>query len=106
MFKKRNMGLYSIGKCGTVDEMLLKFRGRCGFRRYMPSKPGYYGITDSARHYCYNIIPYWQQGSNQSWSKGCKTFSCTCRWLRKKYHLQLKLISMALFEEFLQNWKL
>ena len=61
MFVKRSMDLYNIGECGTVDEILLKFRGRCGFHQYMLNKPGRYGIkfwvnADSASHYCYNII--------------------------------------------------
>ena len=63
MYVKRSMDLYSIGECGTVDEMLLRFRGKCGFCQYVPSKLGLYGInfwvlTDSASHYCYNIISY------------------------------------------------
>ena len=43
--------------------MLQKFRGRCKFRQYIPSKPGRYGIkywiiADAENHYCYNAIPY------------------------------------------------
>lgn len=35
---------YSVGKYVTLDEMLLGFRGRCGFRIYIPNKPNKYGI--------------------------------------------------------------
>ena len=28
----------------TIDESLIKYRGRCPFRVYMPQKPGRYGI--------------------------------------------------------------
>ena len=54
---------FNIGECGTVDEMLLKFRVRYGFRQNVTSKPGGYGIKfwvlhDSANHDCYKIIPH------------------------------------------------
>lgn len=47
----------------TIDEQLVTFRGRCGFRMYIPSKPGRYGIkiwilTDSRTSYCYNADIY------------------------------------------------
>ena len=85
MFAKRSMHHYNIGECVTVDEMLLKFRGRSGFCQFMLSKPGRYGnkfwlLADCANHYRYNIIPCLgirRQGSNQSWSKSCKRFGCT-----------------------------
>ena len=35
---------YSIGEYATLDEMLLAFRGRCGFRVYIPNKPNKYGL--------------------------------------------------------------
>lgn len=35
---------FSLSQYATVDEMLWGFRGRCGFRVYMPSKPNKYGI--------------------------------------------------------------
>lgn len=35
---------YSPGKCITVDEHLLGFRGRCGFRTFIPNKPAKYGV--------------------------------------------------------------
>jgi hypothetical protein len=35
---------YSYGENVTIDEKLEKFRGRCPFRQYIPSKPGKYGI--------------------------------------------------------------
>ena len=43
--------------------MLLKFRGRCSLRQYIPNKPGRYGIkfwilADAQKHYCYNAMPY------------------------------------------------
>ena len=54
--------LYCLGPHVTIDEMLQKFRRRCKFRQYMPSKPGRYGIkywilADVENHYCYNAIP-------------------------------------------------
>ncbi|UYV76997.1 hypothetical protein LAZ67_14002769 [Cordylochernes scorpioides] len=40
----------------TIDESLLNFRGRCGFKQYIPNKPAKYGIkvfvlADSATYY-------------------------------------------------------
>lgn len=36
--------IYRPSSYVTVDEMLVPFRGRCGFRMYMPKKPKKYGI--------------------------------------------------------------
>ena len=35
---------YDLGGYTTVDEQLVRFRGRCSFTQYMPSKPGKKGI--------------------------------------------------------------
>ncbi|CAK9809239.1 PiggyBac transposable element-derived protein 4 [Anthophora plagiata] len=47
----------------TIDEMLLAFRGRCGFRVYIPSKPAKYGIkiqalVDVKSFYTFNLEVY------------------------------------------------
>ena len=62
-FNNRCRELYGLGPHTAIDEMLQKFRGRCRFRQYMPSKPGRYGIkiwilADAENHYCYNAIPH------------------------------------------------
>jgi len=36
--------LYLVGSAVCIDEQLLPFRGRNGFRQYMPTKPSKYGI--------------------------------------------------------------
>jgi len=36
--------LYLVGSAICIDEQLLPFRGRCGFRQCMPKKPSKYGI--------------------------------------------------------------
>jgi len=36
--------LYLVGSAVCIVEKLLPFRGRCGFRQYMPEKPSKYGI--------------------------------------------------------------
>ena len=61
-FSNRCRELYGLGTYTTIDEKLQKFRGRCRFRQYMPSKPGTHGIkywilADAQNHYCYNAIP-------------------------------------------------
>lgn len=63
MFLSRCRMCYSLGPNGTVDEMLVGFRGRCPFRVYMPSKPNRYGIkiwvlADSETCYFYNAQIY------------------------------------------------
>ncbi|XP_022909074.2 piggyBac transposable element-derived protein 4-like [Onthophagus taurus] len=47
----------------TVDEQLLSFRGRCGFRVYIKSKPDRYGLklvtlNDAKTFYMINAVPY------------------------------------------------
>ena len=54
---------YSMGQNVTIDEMLPGFRGRCGFRQYIPSKPNKYGIkifcmADSKLFYTGNLEIY------------------------------------------------
>jgi len=36
--------LYLVGSAVHINEQLLPFRGRSGFRQYMPTKPSKYGI--------------------------------------------------------------
>ncbi|KAF4523429.1 hypothetical protein B566_EDAN007901 [Ephemera danica] len=47
---------YSASEATTIDEMLVKFRGNCSFRQYIPSKPGKYGIKIHAL--CDAQVPY------------------------------------------------
>ena len=52
----------------TVDEQFVKFRGRCIFRNFLPTKPGKYGIKifmvcDADKLYCINAFPYKGKGS-------------------------------------------
>ena len=37
--------LFNPGVDVCVDEQLVAFKGRCGFRQYMPNKPAKYGIN-------------------------------------------------------------
>lgn len=51
-----------VGHFVTVDETLVGYRGRCGIRVYMPSKPAKYGIrvynsVDAETMYMFNAIP-------------------------------------------------
>lgn len=55
--------LYCMSEHVTIDEMLVPFRGRCGFRVYMPKKPHKYGIkimclTDAKTSFLYNAYIY------------------------------------------------
>lgn len=54
---------YAPGTHITVDERMVGFRGRCGFRVYMKSKPDRYGMklwvaSDVETSYLLNIQPY------------------------------------------------
>lgn len=54
---------YSPGEHVTIDEKLERFRGRCPFRQYIPSKPGKYGakihlLADARTFYTFNMEPY------------------------------------------------
>ncbi|UYV75531.1 hypothetical protein LAZ67_13000529 [Cordylochernes scorpioides] len=55
--------LYTPGEYNTIDEKLIPFRGRCGFRQYMPNKPAKYGlkiytISDARIFYTFNFEIY------------------------------------------------
>lgn len=54
---------YIPGSYLTLDEMLFAFRGRCGFRMYIPNKPAKYGIkvfslVDARCFYTVNMEVY------------------------------------------------
>ena len=54
---------YKVGAYVTIDEQLIPFRGRVGFRQYIPSKPDKYGmklflLCDCASGYTFNGMPY------------------------------------------------
>lgn len=60
---------YIPGPYLTVDEQLLAFRGKCGFRMYIPNKPAKYGLKmvmlcDSGTKYMVDAIPYLGKNSN------------------------------------------
>lgn len=61
--------MYSVSEYVTVDEMLKPFRGRCGFRVYMPKKLKKYDIkviclTDSKTSYLVNAYIYTGKNSD------------------------------------------
>nr|XP_022909932.1 piggyBac transposable element-derived protein 4-like [Onthophagus taurus] len=62
-FVKNCQQHYTISEFTTVDEKLEAFRGRCGFRQYIPSKPSKYGIkifalADAKTYYTFNQEVY------------------------------------------------
>jgi hypothetical protein len=44
MFNQNIEAAYNPGKEITVDEILLPFRGKCGFRMFIPSKKSKFGL--------------------------------------------------------------
>lgn len=62
-FIKNCQKYYNIGENTTIDEMLVSFRGRCRWKKYMPNKPCKYGLeikclTDGTTSYLYNAYLY------------------------------------------------
>lgn len=60
---------YTLGTNVCIDEMLVGFRGRCGFKIYMPNKPNKYGLkvlllVDAHSFYVYNAYIYHGRGSD------------------------------------------
>lgn len=63
MFLSNFQNCFTPGEYLTVDEQLVAFRGRCGFRQYIPSKPARYGIkifalVDCRMMYTVNLEVY------------------------------------------------
>lgn len=63
MFVANCRNLYTPFEYCTIDEQLMGFRGHCGFRIYMASKPDKYGLkivmmNDARTTYMINAIPY------------------------------------------------
>jgi hypothetical protein len=59
-----------VGSAVCIDEQLLPFRGRCGFRQHMPKKPSKYGIQiwmmcDCAPKYVLNAKVYLGKENNE-----------------------------------------
>ncbi|KFM65393.1 PiggyBac transposable element-derived protein 4, partial [Stegodyphus mimosarum] len=62
-FNENCQKIHIIGEYVTIDEKLEKFRGRCFFRQYIPSKTAKYGIkifalVDSRTFYSYSMEIY------------------------------------------------
>jgi hypothetical protein len=63
MIQRKCISNYRCSSYLCIDEQLVIFRGRCGFKVYMPSKPGRYGIkiwvcADVKTAYCCNFDVY------------------------------------------------
>uniref|UniRef100_A0A8C6NXJ7 PiggyBac transposable element-derived protein domain-containing protein n=1 Tax=Nothobranchius furzeri TaxID=105023 RepID=A0A8C6NXJ7_NOTFU len=61
--------MYQPDKNICIDEGMMLWRGRLSFRVYNPQKPVKYGIKsyilcDSATGYCFNMRPYFGEGSS------------------------------------------
>ncbi|XP_039278702.1 piggyBac transposable element-derived protein 4-like [Nilaparvata lugens] len=60
---------YCLSEHATIDKMLILFRGRCGFRMYMPKKPHKYGIkvmclADAKTSYLFDAYIYTGENSD------------------------------------------
>nr|XP_015905033.2 uncharacterized protein LOC107437514 [Parasteatoda tepidariorum] len=75
---------YILGEFVTIDEKLEPFRGRCGFRQYMPKKPAKYGIkifalVDSRVFYTWNMEIYAGQQPDGPFKIDCSSKSIVMR---------------------------
>lgn len=63
LFVQNYIKCFSPSEYVTIDEQLVKFRGCCHFRVYLPNKPTKYGLkifalVDSKMRYTYNMVVY------------------------------------------------
>ncbi|KAM3618245.1 uncharacterized protein V6R79_017929 [Siganus canaliculatus] len=82
---------FNPGEEICVDEQLVSFRGRCGFRQYMPSKPAKYGLKlwtlcDVSTSYAWKVQPYLGKASPTR-SAGEAAGQACCELLREKMAL-------------------
>lgn len=84
-FIKNSQDAYIPFKNLTLDEELVAFRGRCGFRQYIPSKPAKYGIkiysiVDNKTYYTLNMEIYCgKQPENSPFSVSNKPYDVVDR---------------------------
>lgn len=82
---------YTVGEFVTIDEKLEPFRGRCGFRQYMPKKPAKYGIkifalVDSRVFYTYNMEICAGQQSDGPFKIDCSSKAIVMRLMKPLYN--------------------
>lgn len=105
---------YKPGRCLTIDEQLVPYRGRVSFRQYIPSKPDKYGmkifwICDSITNYPLKGIPYLgKEGRNRATNVAhnivlelCESYANTYRNVTfdnffTSYELAQSLLAMGL----------
>lgn len=84
-FVQNCQNIYNSTENLTLDEELIAFRGRCGFRQYIPSKPAKYGIkmyalVDSKTFYTLNLEIYCgKQPENSPYEVSNKPFDVVKR---------------------------
>lgn len=84
-FVQHCQNAYTPSEYLTLDEELVAFRGRCGFRQYIPSKPAKYGIkiyalVDAKTFYTMNLEIYrGRQPDNSSFAFSNKPFDLVDR---------------------------
>ena len=66
---------YRPGISITVDEQMVTFRGRCGFKMFLKEKSDKYGmkiwaLVDTSTSYCLNLQPYLGRIRNQDREQG------------------------------------
>ena len=78
IFATKCRSSYKPGAVVTVDEQLVTFRGLCPFKKFIPSKPGKYGMklwvaADAGNSYCVNLQVYTgRRGSEREVGQGTR----------------------------------
>ncbi|KFM60418.1 PiggyBac transposable element-derived protein 4, partial [Stegodyphus mimosarum] len=83
-FVKNCKNAYTFGEFVTIHEKLEPFRGRCGFRQYMPKKPSKYGIkifalVDSRVFYTWNMEIYAGKHPDEPFKIDCSSKAIVMR---------------------------
>nr|CAI5865669.1 unnamed protein product [Callosobruchus analis] len=113
-FIKNSTNSYTPYEYCTVDEQLMRFRGKCPFRIYMSSKPDKYGtkivmLNDARTSYMVNAIPYCGKVDTQNEpvpSYYVRKLSEPIRGTNRNITVDNWFSSISLFNDMLKDHKL
>jgi len=105
-FIKNSQQAYNVGEFLTIDEMLVAFRGRCGFIQYMTKKPDRYGLKiyalcDAQTFYTFNLEVYCGSQNPGPFSTSNKPFDVVTRLCAPIYGSKRNLTTDNYFSSYL-----
>ncbi|CAF1505516.1 unnamed protein product [Adineta ricciae] len=82
---------FDLGEKLTIDEMMIKFKGRCAFKQYIKDKPvkrGYkvWALADASTGYIYNFEIYTGKSAERQMPLGEHVVWSLTRGLSRKFH--------------------